>query len=436
MQIIRAVALFGVLAAACRAANTPIVDTILRADGTPANCRYDIKLQDVSIAGQTIVISHITYDVIDGAMGQAPAAPLALVPNDLATPANTLYKVSKACSDGSGNSEYWFVTSSITPLTIQDIRSDLKPSAELLLLASQISPGVATFGMSIFYDGVTVRWGFPPTDSTLFTAPGVNGNPLINTGGIIAPGTGVTIDPASGKITTTGGMELCVGCTEPRTINAIFDSTGTFQNLVAPLNFLNGGGGQLVWGDCGGAVICHMRTDVDTVGGNLSGLAIAPVVEKVQSLPVANIGPSDRQGWRWSNTNGRMEPGIFARDLSGSCSGLAAPSAIIGLFGLGQISTLTCTSNVTSVGRPVSSAGYIKNLIIESTAPGANPSSGLAVVYVNATATTITCTIGTSTFCLDQTHQWPVATADVISVPITTQAGETLANLRVTIEKY
>jgi hypothetical protein len=54
-------------------------------------------------------------------------------------------------------------------------------------------------------------------------------------------------------------------------------------------------------------------------------------------------------------------------------------------------------------------------------------------VLKNGGATTMTCTLGTGTSCTDVTHTQAYAIGDLISIQFTTQAAETLANVRASV---
>jgi len=51
-------------------------------------------------------------------------------------------------------------------------------------------------------------------------------------------------------------------------------------------------------------------------------------------------------------------------------------------------------------------------------------------VLKNGGATTITCTIGTATSCIDGTHTASFAQGDLISLQFTSQAADTLAGVK------
>jgi hypothetical protein len=122
--------------------------------------------------------------------------------------------------------------------------------------------------------------------------------------------------------------------------------------------------------------------------------------------------------------------------VRGYCTGTATASTTIALFQLGANAAATCTASVGNGGAfVVPSAGTLQNLVMTSQAAGVNASSGVATVFIGASATAITCTFGTGTTCRDNTHTAAVALGDNVSVRITTQVGETLASIQASLEK-
>ena len=137
----------------------------------------------------------------------------------------------------------------------------------------------------------------------------------------------------------------------------------------------------------------------------------------------------------FSNTHGRGEPVVFTGvsnpvKLQGSCSGTATASSTLGLFGLGQVAALTCTSTTVSLGQVMQQAGTIRALNVTATTGGVSSSSGVFTVDKNGSTTAVTCTLGTGTSCSDTAHLVTYAAGDVLSVQFTTQASETLAGVK------
>jgi len=123
--------------------------------------------------------------------------------------------------------------------------------------------------------------------------------------------------------------------------------------------------------------------------------------------------------------------------LFGSCSGVANPNANLAPYGFGQIAATTCTQLFSdpSGTLPMPSAGTLKNLRVAASAGGISGLSGVVTVIKNNVATAVTCTLGTGTTCNDAVNTVAVVAGDRIGVTINTQPSETLANIRVTLEK-
>jgi hypothetical protein len=121
--------------------------------------------------------------------------------------------------------------------------------------------------------------------------------------------------------------------------------------------------------------------------------------------------------------------------LEGACTNTAPSSATIRLYGLGETSTATCTSTLTTTGdgQVIGAATTIPGMSVTATTGGSNASSGAVTVLKNGTATTITCTLGTGTSCQDYAHSTAFAAGDILSVQFTTQAAETLAGVKASV---
>jgi hypothetical protein len=117
--------------------------------------------------------------------------------------------------------------------------------------------------------------------------------------------------------------------------------------------------------------------------------------------------------------------------VKGACTGVATAATTLGLYGTGpNVTATTCTSAVIGSGIVVSGSRTLQNLIVTATAAGVNASSGVVIVLKNGAGTTLTCTIGTATSCVDSIHQVSVVDGDLISIQFTTQAAETLAGVK------
>jgi len=121
--------------------------------------------------------------------------------------------------------------------------------------------------------------------------------------------------------------------------------------------------------------------------------------------------------------------------VKGACTGVVTASSTLGLYGTGaNVVATTCTSTIIGTGSVISGSRTLQNLLVTATAAGVNASSGIVTVLKNGGATTITCTIGTGTSCVDGTHTVSVVDGDLISIQFTTQAADTLAGVKAIVE--
>lgn len=121
--------------------------------------------------------------------------------------------------------------------------------------------------------------------------------------------------------------------------------------------------------------------------------------------------------------------------LFGGCTGAASPSATLGLFGTGpNVTATTCTSTTIGTGILMNGTRTLRNLVVNASHAGVNSSSGVVTVLRNGSSTAITCTLGTTTLCVDGTHSVTVSPGDLISVEFTTQTSETLAGVQAFVE--
>lgn len=130
--------------------------------------------------------------------------------------------------------------------------------------------------------------------------------------------------------------------------------------------------------------------------------------------------------------------GVFIADghsLEGFCTGVGTAASTLALRISGTSTTgtgipTTCTSTTLDAGIPITAPRTGLRLNVSSTAAGVNASSGVVTVLKNGGATTLTCTIGTGTTCIDTTHSVAFVNGDLISIQFTTQAADTLAGVK------
>ncbi len=114
-------------------------------------------------------------------------------------------------------------------------------------------------------------------------------------------------------------------------------------------------------------------------------------------------------------------------------TGTCSPSATLGLYPLGQTTGTPCTSTTLTQGLLLKQSQVVLGISVTAGTAGVNASSGVVTVKNGASATAITCTIGTNNICQDFSHPTPFSATSSVVVQVTTQAAETLANLTVTL---
>lgn len=129
---------------------------------------------------------------------------------------------------------------------------------------------------------------------------------------------------------------------------------------------------------------------------------------------------------------------IAYQSVSGTCTGTVPASATAGgLYGTGENITATVCATIGGTtkgnGRVMQQAGTMGMLQVAAGTAGTNSSSGVFTVLQNGSATTITCTVGTGTSCVDVTHYVSYAAGDLISIQYTSQSADTLANVKASV---
>lgn len=121
--------------------------------------------------------------------------------------------------------------------------------------------------------------------------------------------------------------------------------------------------------------------------------------------------------------------------LTGACTGTSTSSSTLGLYGTGpNVTAATCTSTNIGTGTVMTAARTLQGLVVNASHAGVSASSGVVTVLKNGSATAITCTIGTATFCSDGAHTVSTVAGDLISIQFTTQATEVLAGVNAFID--
>lgn len=141
---------------------------------------------------------------------------------------------------------------------------------------------------------------------------------------------------------------------------------------------------------------------------------------------------------------GTLLSGAFVpyRSVNGAATGVGTASSTLALRVSGTSITgagipTTFTSTTLDAGAIMDHAGTLSILQVQNSAAGINASSGVVTVLKNGGATTLTCTIGTSTTgCFDGTHTATFVAGDLISYSVTTQAADTLAGVKASVSAY
>jgi hypothetical protein len=126
--------------------------------------------------------------------------------------------------------------------------------------------------------------------------------------------------------------------------------------------------------------------------------------------------------------------------LTGGCDGFADAGLLtIELYGLGTFHSSMCSEYVAAPGTgglPMPSSGNLRNLTVALAKPCDSTSEGNFTVFLNGTATLLSCTVGTNTSCRDGIDRVQVHANDLIEVRYqTSQSGSCPNTPRVTIEK-
>lgn len=129
---------------------------------------------------------------------------------------------------------------------------------------------------------------------------------------------------------------------------------------------------------------------------------------------------------------------IAYQSVRGSCTGTVPASATSGgLYGTGSnITSSVCATiggTTVGIGDVMQQAGTMGLLQVAAGTGGSVAGSGVFTVLKNGSATTITCTTGTATSCVDVTHYVAYAVGDLISIQYTSQAADTLANIKASV---
>jgi len=233
--------------------------------------------------------------------------------------------------------------------------------------------------------------------------------------GITGATFGLSLDATAVHNTIIGSRGFDTGSTQTRGIDL-----GTSTNTVDG-NDMTGNTSTTIAG-AGGNTNENMINGVLTIPGDSSGNS---TLKAPATGGVANTLPTQA---------GTLS--VVSAYYAGAVTGTCSSSVTIFPFLFGG-SALTCT-DTTGNGQGVlmTSAGTIQNLYVKNRVGGVNASSGVVTIQKNGSGQTVTCTIGTGTSgCNDTGHSFTVVAGDRVTVSMTTQGGETLADVNFSFEK-
>lgn len=233
------------------------------------------------------------------------------------------------------------------------------------------------------------------------------------------------------------------GCTS-MAAGAVFNSVNTTVNTAGAEACINFGAGTVNL--LGNDIICAIGvTSQPTLFSNVSGGRVNAQNSSIGGGSGTAVNVSMVAGDTFSDLGGNTFPSTGAagiwnlggswlaegHSVKGTCTGVATASSTLGLYGTGPNETLTtCTSTTIGSGVQVQGARSIKYLYVTAGTGGTNASSGVVTVTKNGSGTTFTCTLGTGTTCQFSGTPVAVVDGDLISITFTTQAADTLANVK------
>lgn len=237
----------------------------------------------------------------------------------------------------------------------------------------------------------------------------------------------------------TGARDTSVNGIPPLTL-----TTGALNDFVLSVNGFSGGGS--LFSNLSGTDIFN---GTGSVGGNMEVnyfvscfssnkiTANIPTGNSPASYTIALL-PTNTAGCPGNSGSIALSTPSSATTLVGVATGTLSATSTLGFYQLGQYAGPAGTSTTVANGIVMNQPEYIVGFSVFTGAFGVNASSGVVSLLKNGAAfnPAITCTLGNVlSVCSDFLHpQWVVA-GDVISAQVTTQALETLANLKITVYK-
>jgi hypothetical protein len=259
-----------------------------------------------------------------------------------------------------------------------------------------------------------------------------------------AVGTGIVLDGTTkclGDVVVGGGfahfvtdVSAAAACSQPLILASPL--TNVSDSASSPLELsLNGLmlGGATAGSPTVGGQFSYNTTNNQFVGGLGSSTGVFPTF--------TGSNPSAGDCVKWASggqvadaVNGATGIGCNNAMMLFWCNGIFASSITDALVPAG--SNGSCTNSTAAAGFPMPFSGTLKNLQVVAGTAGHTGTSGVVTVFVGGSGSTITCMVGTGTSCSDPAHSVQVSAGQTVYVQATTpsMAGETLANLRVSLQ--
>lgn len=189
---------------------TNLVDTVIQADGTPANGQVTLYWPMFMQGPLPITQGQKTFEIVDGALD------LSLVPTTTAQPSGSYYTATFQLENGAVYDEYWTVPDSAVPVKLNNVRAMFPPAPGLFVNVNQLVGGNAQVGQFIGWNDN--QW-VPMNVTTLSITPNTIGLTVGNAGsdinvsggGVAMLGSGFTLNipdagPTSRGVVNTGAQ--------------------------------------------------------------------------------------------------------------------------------------------------------------------------------------------------------------------------------------
>jgi hypothetical protein len=287
-----------------------------------------------------------------------------------------------------------------------------------LLCGNTVASGTANVFLNISTAGSAAKGGSSGGAGTVTHTAGA-----LTSGGVVIGNGTADIKVDSGCSTNGTGTMTCV-------TNATSGSNGGFSGTEGTGGSLTAGSGtDLLWPD---STAHRWIFNPNNAGAlDMVGIATAGVSGNCAKLATNGIDVVD--------SGIACTSGTAVVTFRGNCAGLVAagPATSGGLNGLGgSTANGGCAQTTLNSywGSLNTRSCTLKNFYIHSQTNGSGVTDGVATVQVNAGATSITCTLGTSSACHDTTHTAASVAGDMIWVSMTVAGAADLRDLSASVE--